>query len=199
MSKRTTPLHENWEFRQTHSANPFRPVSQFPTNIHLDLLHHNLISDPFFAKQELDAQWVGEESWTYKSIFQTPQGIRSERDVLVFEGLDTYATVRLNGREVLKADNMFLTYRVDVTLLKEEEGGDNELEIEFESALMVGKRTVDEWGSHHWGCWSGDPSRLAVRKAQYHYVCLARPPWWCSFCPLADFQECRGGIGDQRS
>ena len=188
MSKKTALVHKNWVFKQASSAPSelaqFRPVSQFPTNVHLDLLHHGLIPDPFFAKQETDVQWVGEKGWIYKTSFATP-GSRSvrggEKDVLIFEGLDTYATVRVNGKEVLRSDNMFVTHRVDVTgILKrdgndEEEGegeGENQLEVEFDSAFLVGKKVVEEWPEHHWGCWNGDASRLAVRKAQYHYVCF---------------------------
>ena len=33
---------------------------------------------------------------------------------LVFDGLDTYATVRLNGQQILTADNMFRRWRVPV-------------------------------------------------------------------------------------
>jgi beta-galactosidase/beta-glucuronidase len=33
---------------------------------------------------------------------------------LVFEGLDTHASVKLNDKEILSADNMFRTWVVDV-------------------------------------------------------------------------------------
>ncbi|CUS15242.1 unnamed protein product [Tuber aestivum] len=183
MSKTITPIHRNWVFRQSSSTASdlaqFRPVSQFPTNVHLDLLHHGLIPNPFFAKQEVDVQWVGEGGWIYRTSFATPGAHRvrgGEKDVLVFEGLDTYATVRVNGKEVLRCDNMFVTHRVDVTGILKRGGGDeeegereNELEVEFDSAFLAGKKVVEAWPDHHWGCWNGDVSRLAVRKAQYHY------------------------------
>ncbi|CAZ81256.1 unnamed protein product [Tuber melanosporum] len=175
MSKKTTLIHENWVFRQASPAPSelaqFRPVSQFPTNVHLDLLHHGLIPDPFFAKQEVNVQWVGEKGWVYKTSFATPGAhwvLGGERHVLVLEGLDTYAIVRVNGSEVLRSDNMFVTHRVDDGGGEEGEG-ENELEIEFDSAFLVGKKIVEEWPGHNWGCWNGDASRLAVRKAQYHY------------------------------
>lgn len=39
-----------------------------------------------------------------------------------------------------------------------------------QSTYLIGKRIVDEHPDHYWNCWNGDPSRLAIRKAQYHYV-----------------------------
>jgi beta-mannosidase len=56
----------------------------------------------------------------------------------VFEGLDTFATVRLNGgKPILEADNMFVEYRVNIT--KQLVEGENELSILFDSAWLRGK------------------------------------------------------------
>ncbi|KAI9875071.1 MAG: Beta-mannosidase B [Pleopsidium flavum] len=63
---------------------------------------------------------------------------------------------------------MFIPERVDVTDLLHS-SNENELVITFESAYLIGKKTVEKYPDHHWGCWNGDASRLAVRKAQYHY------------------------------
>ncbi|KAI9764682.1 MAG: Beta-mannosidase B [Geoglossum umbratile] len=176
MARRTVkPLSRDWLFKQADDEDSvYRPVAQFPTNIHLDLIANGLIPDPFFAKNEKEVQWVGEKSWVYRTQFASPP-IRSSsgvqrKVVLAFEGLDTYATVVLNGTEILKTDNMFIPERVEVTgLLYREDQMLNVLEITFESAFLVGKRIPEMHPGHHWGCWNGDPSRLAVRKAQYHY------------------------------
>ncbi|KAI9682352.1 MAG: hypothetical protein M1817_000406 [Caeruleum heppii] len=146
------------------------PVADFPTNIHLDLLSHGLIPDPFIAKNEAAAQWVGEKAWIYRTSFTlSPTSLKSQQKaVLAFDGLDTYATVTLNGHVILKTQNMFLPERVDVTKLLKEEG-DNDLIINFESAFLIGKKIQEDHPEHKWLCWNGHPSRLAVRKAQYHY------------------------------
>ena len=170
MAQRTIiPVDKNWVFRQADDeTSGFRPVAQFPTNVHLDLIHHGLIPDPFIGKNEKDVQWVGEKAWIYKTTFPTPKE-RGSKVVLVFHGLDTYATVVLNGKEILKTEDMFIPERVEVTrILRGDE--DNELEITFESAWLIGKKIVEKYPDHRWGCWNGDASRLAVRKAQYHYV-----------------------------
>lgn len=168
-SRKVIPLDQNWSFKQDDDpASAFRPVSGFPTNVHLDLLHHDMISDPFVGQNEIDCQWVGEVPWVYKTEFASPI-MGTGKAVLAFEGLDTHATVRLNGMQILKTDNMFIPERVDVTnhIVGE---GHNTLEISFASTYLAGKRIVQEHPDHIWGCWNGDPSRLGVRKAQYHYV-----------------------------
>ncbi len=86
------------------------------------------------------------------------------------------ATIVLNGQEICKTRNMFIPERIDVTLEEE-----NVLEITFDSTYLAGKKIVEKFPDHHWGCWNGDPSRLAVRKAQFHYVStLCSPINWCS-------------------
>lgn len=168
------PISKGWTFKQADNLESvFLPVAQFPTNVHLDLIVNNLIKDPFVGKNERDVQWVGEAVWVYKTTFKGPSlgdgGI--VKAVLAFEGLDTFATVVLNGQEILKTESMFISDRVDVTaLLRPEADSNNELEITFESAYLKGKKLVEQHPEHKWGCWNGDVSRLAVRKAQYHWV-----------------------------
>lgn len=178
------PLNKNWVFKQAGNDEVhFLPVAQFPTNIHLDLIANGL-RDPFFSKNELDVQWIENQAWIYRTTFTTPKDLLGSeaRAAMVFDGLDTYATVMLNGQQILKTENMFIPERVDVTA-KLEKQTENELIIMFESALEIGKAIMKQYPEHAWGCWNGDASRLAVRKAQYHYVNLPFSPVY-STCPL---------------
>jgi beta-mannosidase len=173
MSKHTTtPIDKNWTFKQADKKDSkFLSVAQFPTNVHLDLIANKIIEDPFIGKNENDVQWIGEVPWIYKTTFSSPTLPENAKAVLVFDGLDTYATVVLNGKEILKTEDMFIPERVDVTDLLDTDD-ENELEITFESAYLKGCALVEKHPDHRWGCWNGDTSRLAVRKAQYHWVCL---------------------------
>lgn len=117
---------------------------------------------------ELDVEWVGEKPWTYRTklpdVGSTPDGAAA---VLAFDGLDTYATVKLNGDTILKSDNMFIPHRVDVSKhLKP--GAENTLEIDFLPALAEAKKVKDAHPEHKWVGFNADMARLAVRKAQYH-------------------------------
>lgn len=188
------PIDKNWQFRQAdkEDSKPL-PVSQFPTNVHLDLIHHGIIPDPFIGKNELDVQWIGEAQWLYKTTFASGAVPDGAKAVLAFDGLDTFATVVLNGRTILETDNMFTPERVDVTSVLKRDG-DNELEITFHSAYLRGWKLVEKYPDHKWGCWNGDNSRLAVRKAQYHWV-IQQPPHISPDFPLT---PTRAGTGARR-
>lgn len=109
---------------------------------------------------------MADRTWTYRTAFTVavPSPLTTD---LVFEGLDTFATVLLNGKEILKTDNMFVAYRVDVTALLQEQ---NQLEIVFESAVVRGRELVQEHSHEHaFYVRQTENSRVPVRKAQYHW------------------------------
>ncbi|KAI1328935.1 beta-mannosidase [Xylariaceae sp. FL0255] len=189
MEPRTVvPIDKDWEFKQADKDDDsYLPVAQFPTNVHLDLLAHNLIPDPYIGKNELEVQWIGEKVWVYRTKFQSPKSAdgaaSGKKTVLAFDGLDTFATVVLNGKTILETENMFIPERVDVTETLAKADETNELVITFDSAYLEGWKRVQQHPDHKWGCWNGDSSRLAVRKTQYHFgwdwgpVLLSCGPW----------------------
>ena len=103
-----TYLEHGWEFKQNDTDEDFVAVAQFPTVTHLDLLYHGRIPDPTIDSNRNQVQWVGEKTWLYRTTFVYAVDI--PRNDLVFEGLDTFAMISLEGIEMLKADNMFLEY-----------------------------------------------------------------------------------------
>lgn len=127
------------------------------------------IPDPFLGFNELRAEWVADKAWTYKvTLPQVEEAKQATVHVLAFDGLDTFATVRLNGKTILESDNMFVPHRVDVTNdLKPQ--AENFLEIDFKSARLEAIKIREAHPEHTWVGFNGDMSRLAVRKAQYHW------------------------------
>ncbi|KAI4721452.1 putative beta-mannosidase [Aureobasidium sp. EXF-10727] len=175
-------LEESWEFKQTDSTH-WMPVKTVPTNVHLDLIANDVIPDPFLGFNELKCEWVADKSWTYRTKLPDvgPPGDGQIHE-LVFDGLDTFATVKVNGKVVLESDNMFVPYRVDVTK-KLKDGNANILEIDFRSALLEGRKIKDAHPEHKWVGFNADMARLATRKAQYHWgwdwgpVLMTCGPW----------------------
>lgn len=156
------PLHDGWKFRQVGDDKAeWMPVSQFPTNVHLDLIYNKIIPDPFIANNEGDVQWVSERSWVYKKIFSSPPVLPGQKAVIVFEGLDTHAKVVLNGEKILQTEDMFIPQRIDVTksLYRLVE---NVLEITFESTYLIGKKLATDDPKHKYGCWNGRFSPLVA-------------------------------------
>ncbi len=121
-----------WEFRQA-GAEEWLPAS-VPGGVHTDLLTLGLIPDPFVGDNERRVQWVAEADWEYRCRFvASPELLRQPQIWLVCDGLDTLATVSLNGRELGRTANMFRGYCWDVKpMLK---AGDNELRIDFDSPV----------------------------------------------------------------
>ncbi|KAF2162136.1 glycoside hydrolase family 2 protein [Zasmidium cellare ATCC 36951] len=170
-STRAMQVHElvnGWSFKQTDTEE-WLPVKKVPTNVHLDLLDNKKIEDPFLGFNELKCEWVNETPWTYRVAL--PEIDVSEPDikhVLAFDGLDTFATVKLNGKVILESDNMWIMHRVDITdhLHPDKEA---ELVIDFKSAMAEARKIKDAHPEHKWVGFNGDMARLAVRKAQYHW------------------------------
>ncbi|OTA85292.1 glycoside hydrolase family 2 protein [Hypoxylon sp. CO27-5] len=180
------PLEHGWTFRQSDSSSgdDWLPVEKVPTQVHIDLIANNKIADPFIDLNELAARWINEKGWIYRVQFKKPVGPVVAGSVvtdLVFEGLDTFATVLLNGNEILKADNMFLSYRVDVSNILQ---NDNALEIKFDSAMLRGRELVKEHSHEHtFYVRQTEVSRVPVRKAQYNWgwdwgpILMTAGPW----------------------
>src|SRR3984885_1187639 len=129
-------LHSEWRFRAIGSTDK-ADVSEWhsaevPGVVHTDLLRNKLIPDPYDRDNEFRLQWIGLTDWEYQTTFQLDAAeLRHERADLVFDGLDTFADVYLNGQSVLHADNMFRRWRIPAKpLLKP---GQNTLRIVFHS------------------------------------------------------------------
>ncbi|HEX8234413.1 MAG TPA: glycoside hydrolase family 2 protein [Abditibacteriaceae bacterium] len=128
----TFPLNTAWQFRR-QDAEEFYPA-QVPGCVHTDLQRNGLIPDPFWGSNELDLQWIEETDWEYTTTFHVPDELLTHENVdLVADGLDTLATIILNGQEVARTENMFAGYRFSV---KERlRPGSNELTIQFANPM----------------------------------------------------------------
>ncbi|MBK9208292.1 MAG: hypothetical protein IPL71_08310 [Anaerolineales bacterium] len=126
-------LTGKWQFQQA-GTNEWLPAT-VPGGVHTDLLAIGRIPDPFVADNEKRVQWVAESDWVYNTSFSCTDELLSEEKVfLVCDGLDTLATVVLNGHELGRTDNMFRQYQWDVKALLNAKGA-NELTISFSSPV----------------------------------------------------------------
>jgi beta-mannosidase len=122
------PLHDGW----TLSAAGHEPIpAQVPGCVHLDLLAAGLIDDPYLDDNESQLAWIGRTRWVYETTFTWTRDHHDRTD-LVCEGLDTVATVILNGVPIADTANQHRSYRFSVRHLLRE--GDNRLTVIFESA-----------------------------------------------------------------
>jgi beta-mannosidase len=149
-----------WNFRQTDTQD-WLPAS-VPGSVHLDLLALNRIPDPFVGDNEKRVRWVAESDWEYSLHFlPSPDVFCLPHIGLVCDGLDTLASVSLNGHELGKTNNMFRQYRWDVKpyLLS----GENTLTITFGSPVQF---TVNKQASRSlFGVSQSIPGSPYIRKA----------------------------------
>ena len=125
-------LNEGWEF-QCHGESDWLNAT-VPGCVHLDLLNHELIPDPYFGLNEQKLQWISKKSWNYRLHFTPEKELQQKKNKrLCFYGIDTYATVYLNGKKIISANNMFHPWEVDVTdiILP----GSNELNVKLRSPI----------------------------------------------------------------
>ena len=129
---RVIPLASRpWRFRDC-SGSRWLPAA-VPGCVHTDLLRAGEIPDPFWATNEAGLQWIDERDWEYSSEFEADDALLGEEAVdLVADGLDTVATVRVNGRVVARTENMFIGFRWRVGPLLRR--GRNTVTIRFASA-----------------------------------------------------------------
>jgi len=119
-----------WTFRDC-SNDKWMPA-QVPGCVHQDLRRAGQIPDPFHGTNELDLQWIEHRDWEYRATFKVTKALQAEAVIeLVADGLDTLATVSLNGRTIARTANMFTPHRWNVA--RRLQAGDNEICIRFKA------------------------------------------------------------------
>lgn len=152
---------ENWTFNKQNEAKKYKAT--IPGTIHTDFFQNQLIPDPFFGNNEKQLQWIENEVWEYETYFTLSESeLKNENIDLEFEGLDTYATIYLNEKVVLEANNMFRKWIISAkSHLKI---GNNHLKIVFHSAVQKGKEEAKKLSYT-----LPEKERVFVRKAQYQF------------------------------
>ena len=87
-----------------------------PSEAHADLYSAGLIPHPYGeSDEEQQLQWIPQHQWDYSLKFDVDKNIWQNDNIdLIFNGLDTYADVWLNGEKILHSDNMFVRYEKEV-------------------------------------------------------------------------------------
>jgi beta-mannosidase len=161
---RTQQLITNWHVQECGTTE-WLPA-KIPGTIHQDLINAARIPDPYLGLHERDVQWIGERDWLYRCMFDVSADmLRSFHVDLCFDGLDTVATVQLNGQTILTSDNMFVPHRIPIKNLLRE--GTNELTVLLDSPVRHSLQREEKYGARP--AWNPNPHRLFLRKAQYHY------------------------------
>ncbi len=136
-----TDLRTGWTVRAVGGDPAGRVPEIYPAEVpgcvHTDLMAAGVIPDPYLDGNEAALTWMYEIDWRYATRLnadaldlRTP-GL-GERIDLVFDGIDTVGTVRLQKTELGRTYNMHRSYRFDIS--SHVVGGQLELEVDLHSA-----------------------------------------------------------------
>ncbi|TDF96634.1 beta-mannosidase [Paenibacillus piri] len=123
-------------------------TAKVPGDVHSALIERNIIENPYFGHNDAKCRWIEQKEWWYRTSFDyaIPEG-GDERHELVFEGLDTFATVYLNGLEIGSTDNALMAHSFDVT--KVIRHGWNSIAVKFDPLYLHNKNKEQfQWSSY---------------------------------------------------
>lgn len=135
-------------------SNPGLNISvpaHLPSQAHLDLLAANVIGDPYFDLNDFNLRWIAWSNWTYTSAPISGLSSNASSTWLLFNGLDSFATISFCGKHVASTNNQFRQWWFDVSdILGSCSEQDRVLSINFGSAPKIANQIANEPGQETW-------------------------------------------------
>nr|O74168.1 RecName: Full=Beta-mannosidase A; AltName: Full=Mannanase A; Short=Mannase A; Flags: Precursor [Aspergillus aculeatus]BAA29029.1 beta-mannosidase [Aspergillus aculeatus] len=124
--------------------------AQFPSQVHMDLLREGIIDEPYNDLNDFNLRWIADANWTYTSGKIEGLGEDYESTWLVFDGLDTFASISFCGQFVGATDNQFRQYMFDVSSILKACPEEPTLGIQFGSAPNIVDAIAQDPSSPTW-------------------------------------------------
>ena len=125
-------------------------TGQVPGDVHSALTQRRVIDPPYFGHNDLKSRWVEDREWWYRRGFEYSGELTkdaAERFELTFGGLDTFATIFVNGHEIGRSSNMLMAHTFDVTRVVR--SGWNMVAVRFDPLLPHQKdKERFDWSSY---------------------------------------------------
>ncbi|WKY00660.1 hypothetical protein Q1695_015022 [Nippostrongylus brasiliensis] len=163
-----------WNFRSANRSITGRGV--VPGDIYTDLQNAKVIDDPLYGDNHLYLRWVAAENWTYSRNFELNKAFLEHKNIkLLLRGVDTVASIVVNGVEVLRTSNQFVEYFVDVKSALREK---NTIEARFTSPVTYAKQMSEEYKKAYGhdvppvcppSIFNGECHPSFIRKGQYSF------------------------------
>lgn len=124
-------LNGKWTGRCKGEDKNFIFNGTVPGCVHTDLMADGILNDIYYRDNSKDCQWIESCDFIYSREFTLNE--IPPVATLIFEGLDTYTEIFLNGESIGKTDNMFISHFFNINgKLKT---GTNELSVHFRSPV----------------------------------------------------------------
>ena len=133
-----------------------------PGDVHNDLLNAAVIPDPYYSDNANVCGWVTEQDWIYEKKFQVTEDMLNNKLKLVFDGIDTFSEIYINGTKIADTNNMFLRYAFKINDYVTV--GENTVTVKL---LSIRKKAAEYPTEGYFGCF--DVQRIFIRKAQCHF------------------------------
>lgn len=135
----------------SHDPTYRRIPAVVPGSVELDLMRAGLMNDPFVGGNLPEAWAIEYGDWWYRTEFSMPDDWSAADTSLLFDGLDTIATVYVNGMAVGATANMMIAHELPVATAVRP--GKNELVVHLRSPLAAAEeypypaQTMQIWES----------------------------------------------------
>jgi len=133
--------------------------------VELDLIRAGLLPEDLAHGENIyHLRQLETNQWWFSRTFELEETTSRDRRKLVIEGIDTLATVWLNGIRIASLENMLIPHRLDVT--DQLRPGVNELQIGIDSVVLAAQEIAVEPGT--WAMENNWES-LSIRKAAHGF------------------------------
>ncbi|KAF9952916.1 hypothetical protein BGZ70_000430 [Mortierella alpina] len=176
ISEKGTTVDLNGEWHLNSLDNSIQATSIVPGQVHLDLLRSkHLKEDPYYGTNYVSESMrkVIATTWVLTKDFFIGDDASFTAAFLDCEGLDTVASITLNGSKIGKTENQFLRHLFDATNTLR--AGQNTLQIQFEDAVHYANERAGTYPYYVPDMFNmsaaqhGFPRRNFIRKEQ---VCM---------------------------
>jgi beta-mannosidase len=125
-------------------------TAKVPGDVHSALIERQLIDNPYFGHNDAKSRWIEQKEWWYRTTFNYTLDADShekEKHELTFEGLDTFATIYINGKEIGTTSNMLMAHTFDVSRVIL--NGKNAIAVKFDPLHLHNKdKELFQWSSY---------------------------------------------------
>ncbi len=151
-------------------------AARVPGSVQEDLIRTGRVPDPFQGISEAPIQWAGLTQWQFRRTLQVTQAMLARDHLeLVFDGLDTFATIFVNGRQLAATDNAHRRWRIDAKAALK--AGENEILVTIASPIRTLQPKVlaeanplpGEYDSAFGDEPKGKQTSPYIRKPKYQY------------------------------
>lgn len=133
-----------------------------PGDVHNDLVKAKVIPNPYYSDNANICGWVAEQDWIYEKKFNVSPQMLKNKIKLVFDGIDTFSEIYINGKKIADTNNMFLRYAFKINDFVTV--GENTLTVKL---ISIRQKASEYPTEGYFGCFN--VQRIFIRKAQCHF------------------------------